>query len=135
MKRAADFDTYHLLSVSAGTPLLTLWTTSWCSTCRIVAPILYDLVESGVGEAEGGVGLCTIEYDSPDIMKEGFGHKYVISTVPTIMAFDGHGARLSTRIMDPAKMNKAFLTNWIREEAKNMGGGGGGGFASKLFRL
>ena len=102
-----------------------------------MSPILYDLVESGVGEAEGGVGLCTIEYDSPDIMKEGFGHKYVISSVPTIMAFDGQGARLSTRLMDPAKMtDKTFLASWIREEARRMGGGSvGSGFASTLFRL
>lgn len=110
-------------------PLITLWTTSWCPTCRIVSPILYSLVESGAGEAEGGVALCTIEYDSPDIMREGFGHRYVISSVPTVMAFDEMGPRMSTRLMDPAKMtDEEFLAGWIREEAKRMGGGGSGFF-------
>ncbi|PKS09346.1 hypothetical protein jhhlp_003960 [Lomentospora prolificans] len=134
VKRVSDFDTYHLLSVSSRSPLLTLWTTSWCPTCKIVSPILYRLVESGVGEAEGGVGLCTIEYDSPDIMKEGFGHMYVISSVPTLMAFDEHGGRMSTRIMDPTQLtDETFLANWIREEARRMNNGAS--LTSRFFKL
>ncbi|CAI4210971.1 unnamed protein product [Parascedosporium putredinis] len=123
---------------SSNSPLLTLWTTSWCPTCKTVSPLLYRLVESGVGEAEGGVALCTIEYDSPDIMKEGFGHMYVISSVPTLMAFNEHGGRMSTRVMDPAQLtSEAFLTNWIREEARSMGGSGftGGGLGGRFFKL
>lgn len=129
VRRPADFDTYHLLSASSRVPLITLWTTSWCPTCRIVSPILYSLVESGTGEAEGGVALCTIEYDSPDIMREGFGHRYVISSVPTVMSFDAQGPRMSTRLMDPGKMtDEEFLAEWIREEARTIGGGGMGFF-------
>lgn len=84
------------------------------------------------------MALCTIEYDSPDIMKEGFGHMYVISSVPTLMAFNGHGGRMSTRVIDPAQLtSEAFLTNWIREEARSMGGGGftGGGLGGRFFKL
>lgn len=129
VRRPGDFHTYQLLSASSRVPLLTLWTTSWCPTCRIVSPILHSLVESGAGEAEGGVALCTVEYDSPDIMREGFGSTYVISSVPTIMSFDATGARLSTRLVDPAKMtDEEFLERWIREEARSVGGGGGTGF-------
>lgn len=124
VRRPSDFHTYHLLSASSRVPLLTLWTTSWCPTCRVVSPVIHGLVESGVGEAEGGVGFCTVEYDAPDIMKEGLGHEYVISSVPTLMAFDEVGPRMSTRIMDPEKMtDEKFLEAWIREEARRIGGG------------
>lgn len=62
-------------------------------------------------------------------MREGFGHTYVISSVPTVMAFDERGARMSSRIMDPAKMtDEDFLAGWIREEARRVGGGGLGFF-------
>ncbi|SPN99746.1 uncharacterized protein DNG_02597 [Cephalotrichum gorgonifer] len=124
VRRPADFDTYHLLSASSRVPLITLWTASWCPTCPIVSPILYSLVESGVGEAEGGVALCTVEYDSPDVMREGFGQAYVISSLPTILAFEETGPRMSTRLMDPANMtDKEFLAGWIREEARHVSGG------------
>jgi hypothetical protein len=45
-------------------PLLTLWTAAWCGT---VSPLIKSLVGSGVGEAEGGVGYCEVEFDAPDV--------------------------------------------------------------------
>ena len=85
VRRPDDFHTYLTLSSSSRTPLLTLWTASWCPTCKTVQPLVQSLVESGVGEAEGGVGYATVEYDAPDIMAAGFGLTYMITSMPATM--------------------------------------------------
>ncbi|KAG7140093.1 hypothetical protein HYQ45_003176 [Verticillium longisporum] len=127
VRKPDDFYTYQQISSSSRTPLLTLWTTSWCSTCRVVAPLLQSLVESGVGEAEGGVAFCTVEYDSPDIMSAGFGMTYMITSVPTLLCFDAQEAQVQTKVQDARKMaDRQFLEDWIRNEARRHGGRGGG---------
>ncbi|KAM0505192.1 hypothetical protein D7B24_005041 [Verticillium nonalfalfae] len=127
VRKPDDFYTYQQISSSSRTPLLTLWTTSWCSTCRVVAPLLQSLVESGVGEAEGGVAFCTVEYDSPDIMSAGFGMTYMITSVPTLLSFDAQEAQVQTKVQDARKMaDRQFLEDWIRNEARRHGGRGGG---------
>ncbi|KAK4040713.1 hypothetical protein C8A01DRAFT_15458 [Parachaetomium inaequale] len=131
-----QFHTYTLLSSSARTPLLTLWTTSWCSTCRVVAPLLQELVESGVGEAEGGVAYCTVEYDAPDVMAAGLGLTYMINSVPTLLSFDAGEAQVQTKVSDGRKLaDRRFLEEWIRNEARRQGnrGGGGSGGGSNLL--
>ncbi len=135
-----QFHTYQLLSSSSRTPLLTLWTTSWCSTCRVVAPLIQELVESGVGETEGGVGYCTVEYDAPDVMAAGLGLEYMINSIPTLLSFDAGEAQVQTKVSDGRKLaDPKFLEAWIREEAKRHGNRGGGGpsggsnFLSSLF--
>lgn len=123
-----QFHTYQLLSTSARTPLLTLWTTSWCSTCRVVAPLLQKLVESGVGEAEGGVAYCTVEYDAPDVMSSGLGFTYMINSIPTLLSFDAGEAQIQTKVTDGRQLaDQKFLEEWIRNEARRHGGRGGGG--------
>ncbi|KAM0322687.1 hypothetical protein ACHAQA_009278 [Verticillium albo-atrum] len=127
VRKPDDFYTYQQLSSSSRTPLLTLWTTSWCSTCRVVAPMLQSLVESGVGEDEGGVAFCTVEYDAPDIMSAGFGMTYMITSVPTLLSFDAQEAQVQTKVQDARKMaDRQFLEEWIRTEARRHGGRGGG---------
>ncbi|KAK4102739.1 hypothetical protein N658DRAFT_422947 [Parathielavia hyrcaniae] len=131
-----QFHTYTLLSSSSRTPLLTLWTTSWCSTCRIVAPLVQELVESGVGEPEGGVGYCTIEYDAPDVMTANLGLTYMINSVPTLLSFDAGEAHVQAKVTDAGKMaDRRFLEEWIRNEARRHGdrGGGGPGGGSNLL--
>ncbi|AEO65023.1 uncharacterized protein THITE_2111533 [Thermothielavioides terrestris NRRL 8126] len=134
-----QFHTYQLLSSSSRTPLLTLWTTSWCSTCRVVAPLVRELVESGVGEAEGGVGYCTVEFDAPDVMAAGLGLTYMINSVPTLLSFDAGEAQVQTKVTDGRQLaDRKFLEEWIKNEARrhgNRGGGGPGGGANLLGSL
>ncbi len=49
-------------------PLITLWTASWCPSCRVVLPLLKELIERDeVGRKEGGVSFAEVEVDSPTI--------------------------------------------------------------------
>ncbi|KAM5379605.1 hypothetical protein ACJZ2D_003799 [Fusarium nematophilum] len=134
-----SFSTYLSLSASSRTPLLTLWTASWCSTCKVVSPVIRDLVESGVGEEEGGVSLAMVEFDSPDIMSgsPNLALTYMITTIPTLLSFDAGEAQTVTKLADSRKLaDMEFLKEWIRTEARRhggRGGGGGGGGASAAF--
>jgi hypothetical protein len=86
------------------------------------------LVESGVGEEEGGVSFCEIEYDSQDIMDSGLGLTYMITSMPTLLSFDRGEAQTGTKVTDPKQMtNKEWLQEWIRNEARRQGNGGSGG--------
>lgn len=53
-----------------------------------MSPVIHELLQSGVGEEEGGVSFCEIEYDSPDIMNDGLAMTYMISSMPTLLSFD-----------------------------------------------
>ncbi|KAI0130072.1 hypothetical protein BJ170DRAFT_299289 [Xylariales sp. AK1849] len=137
IRRPEDLHTYLLLSSSSRTPLITLWTAHWCATCRVVAPLLQSVIESGVGEAEGGVGYVTVEYDAPDIMSDGMGMTYMITSIPTLLSFDAQEAQVETKIVDARKLaDRQFLEEWVRNEARRQGdrgGGGGGGSGKSLF--
>ncbi|KAK0725588.1 hypothetical protein B0H67DRAFT_481702 [Lasiosphaeris hirsuta] len=123
-----QFHNYQLISSSSRTPLLTLWTTSWCPTCRTVEPLLRHLVESGIGEAEGGVGYCTVEYDAPDVMEADLGLTYMINSFPTLLSFDAQEAQLETKVTNGRQLSdRKFLEDWIRTEAKRHGNRGAGG--------
>ncbi|CAG8972108.1 hypothetical protein HYALB_00011240 [Hymenoscyphus albidus] len=157
VRRPDDFQSYLLMSTSSRNPLLTYytnwavsskqtpqphnlkpafvtqpltptqWTASYCNTCRTVAPLIHDLIESGVGEEEGGVSFCEVEYDAPDIMSSGFGMTYMITSMPTLLSFDRGEAQTDTKLVDPRKLrDTAFMKEWIRNEARRRGGGSGG---------
>lgn len=80
-----------------------------------------------MGEAEGGVGYCEVEYDAPDVMAAGLGLTYMINSVPTLLSFDAGEAQVETRVADGKKLrDRAFLEEWIRTEARRHGGRGGG---------
>ncbi|OLN86147.1 Thioredoxin M5, chloroplastic [Colletotrichum chlorophyti] len=134
VRRPDDFHTYQLLSSSSRTPLITLWTTSWCGTCRVVEPLIKSLVESGVGEAEGGVGFCTVEFDAPDVMSGGLGMTYMITSIPTLLSFDNQEAQIQTKVHDAKKLtDRAFLEEWIKTEARRHGQRGAGGSSGGAF--
>ncbi|ATY60621.1 Thioredoxin-like protein [Cordyceps militaris] len=131
------FQTHLALSSSSRTPLLTLWTASWCPTCRNVEPLIRSLVESGVGEPQGGVAFAPVEFDSPDIMSagaEGLAMTYMITSIPTLLSFDAGEAQTTTKMTDARRLaDKDFLTQWIQNEARRHGGRGGGGSSGLSF--
>lgn len=128
VRNADQLTTYLSLSSSSRRPLLTLWTTSWCTTCHQVSPLVKSLIESGVGEAEGGVTYAEIEYDAPDVMTEGLGLTYMINSVPTLLSFDAGEAQVETKVADGNLLrDRRFVEEWIRKEARRHGGRGGGG--------
>lgn len=97
---------------------------------------MQELVESGVGEAEGGVGYCTVEYDAPDVMAAGLGLTYMINSVPTLLSFDAGEAQVRTKVADGRRLaDRKFLEEWMRTEARRHGnrGGGGPGVGSNLL--
>jgi hypothetical protein len=93
------------------------------------------LVDSGIGEEEGGVALTTVEFDSPDIMSAGadsLAMTYMITSIPTLLSFDAGEAQTTTKVVDGKRLaDHDFLVEWIRNEARRHGGrgGGGGGFS------
>ena len=132
-----DLHTYQLLSSSSRQPLITLWTASWCAACRVVSPLLQSVIESGAGEAEGGIGYCIVDYDAPDMMSGGLGMTYMITSIPTLLSFDAGEAQIQTKVTDATKLaDRSFLEEWIRTEARRRGGrsgGGGSGILGGLF--
>ncbi|APA07393.1 hypothetical protein sscle_02g021630 [Sclerotinia sclerotiorum 1980 UF-70] len=82
-----DLSTYISLSTSTSKPLLTLWTTSSCSSCRTISPLLHEIIENGTGEKEGGVLYTEVEFDAPDLLREGLGIRYLVRSVPSLVVF------------------------------------------------
>lgn len=68
VRNLEEFNNYLLLSATNRTAFISLWTASWCPSCKVVAPIIRDLVENeGIGEKEGGISYAEVEIDSPTI--------------------------------------------------------------------
>lgn len=88
-----------------------------------------------MGEAEGGVGYCEVEYDAPDVMTAGLGLNYMVNSVPTLLSFDAGEAQIETKVVDGNKLkDRNFLEEWIQTEARRHGGrGGGGGSSGSIF--
>ncbi|KAF7926483.1 hypothetical protein EAE99_005678 [Botrytis elliptica] len=115
-----DLATYISLSTSSSKPLLTLWTTSYCSTCKSISPLLHQILEAGVGEQEGGVLFAEVEYDAPDVMSEGLGMRYMVRSVPSLVGFwrgevmggEGEGERLGSREIQD--LGREGLEEWVR---------------------
>ncbi|KAI9823733.1 MAG: hypothetical protein M1832_002290 [Thelocarpon impressellum] len=127
VRSVEEFDTVLLLSASARTPLLALFTASWCPSCKTVAPLLRELVgDDGVGESHGGVAYAEIESDAPDVA--GLAGRYVVTSLPTLMAFSRQEPQMATRLAAVRDLtDRGFLTAWIEREATRGGAGGAGG--------
>ena len=55
---------------------------------------------------------------------------FMITSIPTLLSFDGGEAQTSTKITDARKLSdRQFLIDWINNEASRHGGRGGGGAA------
>lgn len=124
------------MSASTRIPLITLWMATWCQTCKIVSPLVQELIEKdGVGEKEGGVSFVEVEMDSPDMGGlAGIGMRYGINSIPTLLAFDRQEPQIETKVgrLNDLK-SREFLVKWIETEARRHGDGGGGGRFMGLF--
>jgi thiol-disulfide isomerase/thioredoxin len=68
VRNTPELENLLLLSASSRVPLITLWTASWCPSCKVIAPVVRRLIEEEhVGREEGGVGFAEVQLDSPDI--------------------------------------------------------------------
>ncbi|KAK5998768.1 hypothetical protein PT974_01150 [Cladobotryum mycophilum] len=121
-----SFHTHLSLSASLGRPLLTLWTASWCPTCRSVEPLLRTLITSGVGESHGGVLFAPIEFDAPEMTSSSeppLAMTFMITSIPTLLSFDAGEPQTSTKVTDARSLaDRQFLVEWICNEAQRHGG-------------
>lgn len=67
---------------------LMMWIVLYCLICKVVEFFIWEFVEFGVGEVEGGVGYCEVEYDVLDVMSVGLGMIYMISVFLIFFSFD-----------------------------------------------
>jgi hypothetical protein len=120
VSRPDEFLTYLQLATlsNPSRPLVTFWTTSSFPDSVRITSLLHELISSGVGEDEGGVSFCEVEYDSFDIRAEGLGWRYNILSAPTLLSFYRGEPRHVTKITDLKVMaDREKLSEWIREEA------------------
>ncbi|ORX95695.1 hypothetical protein BCR34DRAFT_469478, partial [Clohesyomyces aquaticus] len=113
-------DELHTLTVINATDnrsLITLWTASWCSTCQSVKPMIKRMIEEEkIGEREGGLGFAEVELDSTLIGD--LGVKYIITSIPTLLAFSRQEAQLETKLVRPEQMrDREYLREWLVSEA------------------
>lgn len=136
IRKEDELQTLVLMSASTRVPLITLWMTNWCQSCKIVSPMIRELLEKdGIGETQGSVSFAEVEMDSPDLGgMGGLALRYGINSMPTLLAFDRQEPQLETKVarLDDLK-SKAFLTKWIKTEAARHGSGGAGGVFGGLF--
>ena len=136
VRKEDELQTLVLMSASSRVPLITFWMTNWCQSCKVVSPLLRELIEKeGIGEEHGGVSYVEVEMDSPDLGGVGgLALRYGINSMPTLLAFDRQEPQIETKVarLDDLK-SKAFLTRWIETEAARHGSGGAGGRFLGLF--
>ncbi|KAF4124604.1 Thioredoxin [Geosmithia morbida] len=132
----SSLHTYISLSTASNATLLTLWSASWCPSCRAVEPLVISLVrDARVGQEDGSpVNLVRVDFDAPDTQE--LASRYMITALPTLLAFDARRGEPAARLSDPRKMaERGFLQEWIREQAAGGGNAGGGGGASSFGGL
>lgn len=88
----------------------------------------------GIGEEQGGVGFAEIEYDAPG--NEELQMRYMVRSLPTLLAFSRGEAQLETKITRVDEMtNEKLMQEWLEREAARGGQGGAGGGAGLLGKL
>ncbi|MCJ1477631.1 hypothetical protein MMC13_006304 [Lambiella insularis] len=118
------------LSTTSRRPLLALFTVKTSSpvNARVRSLILSLLEEEKIGERDGGVGYTEVEVDAPDCLAEDVQGMYLITSVPTLMAFSRGEPQQLTKVSDIAELqDREFMRLWIENEARRGGAGGAGG--------
>lgn len=98
IKSADEFQTKVL---DADTPVLVDFFATWCGPCRMVAPI----VEEIAAEKAGQVAVYKVDIDeTPDLAA-----KYQVSSVPTLIVFEGGQIKNQTLGAQPKQNILALL--------------------------
>ncbi|RVX74461.1 hypothetical protein B0A52_01587 [Exophiala mesophila] len=128
--------------------LLTLFTTSSCAPCRVIAPLLTDLVKSRApspNDKFSSLALAELELDSPDTSNGrmmDLGIEYGVTSLPTLIGFGGRRAqRVTDRVVDTKLLtDRARMEQWVDEVmskgdpfAVDGGSGGVGGSGSGVL--
>ncbi|KAF2659146.1 hypothetical protein K491DRAFT_567308, partial [Lophiostoma macrostomum CBS 122681] len=122
-----ELHTLTFLSLTDNRPLITLWTASWCATCAAVKPLVKSLIENeGVGLRDeqgglgGGLGFAEVQLDS--VLLGDAAVRYMITSMPTLLAFSRQEAQLETKVTRPEQLkDKEFLREWLLNEARRGG--------------
>ncbi|KIW91562.1 uncharacterized protein Z519_07529 [Cladophialophora bantiana CBS 173.52] len=139
-------DALRLVSAN-NTLMLALFTTSTCTPCRTITPLLTSLVETRPPSPEdrySSLAFAEIELDSPDISNGNMmdlGVEYGVRSMPTLMGFGGRRAeRVTERLVDTRMLsNEKAMAKWVDEEMKkgdpspSSSQSGGGGFLARIF--
>ena len=140
------FHDYLRLVSANNTLLLALFTTSACAPCRVITPLLTELVNNRAPAPDdkfSALTLTEVELDSPDTSNGkmvDLGVEWGVSSMPTLIGFGGRRAdRITERLDDVKAMSdKVRISAWV-DEAMRKGdpfgtqGAGGGGLLSRLF--
>ncbi|OBT99376.1 hypothetical protein VE01_02529 [Pseudogymnoascus verrucosus] len=126
-----------LLSTSSRTPLITYWSAGYCPPCKVISPILHQIISSDSppcpADPGNKVGFVEVEFDAPENMGSSLGMDFIISSLPTLVVFDR--GEVVDRETDVKNMsNEQWLREWIERQARRHGEGtGGGGTGTGLF--
>ncbi|HCL28993.1 MAG TPA: thioredoxin [Candidatus Latescibacteria bacterium] len=74
-------DNFESEVLQAETPVLVDFWAAWCGPCRMVAPIVEELV----GEYDGRAKICKLDVDSAQKTAQQYG----IRSIPTLLIFNG----------------------------------------------
>jgi len=139
------FHDYLRVCSANNTLLFALFTTSACTPCRTIIPLLQDLITTRVSKSDdkfSDLSFAEVELDSSDQSNGNMmdlGIEYGIMSLPTLAGFGGRRTeRLTDRIVDTRMMgDKTRMATWIDAEMKKgdrfSTGGGGGGLLTKIF--
>lgn len=144
-------DALRLCSAN-NTLLLALFTTSACTPCRVITPLLTSLIETrppSPADKYTSLAFAELELDSPDTSNGSMmdlGVEYGVTSMPTLMGFGGRRAeRVTERVVDTRLLtDEVRLAKWLDVEMGKgdpfptvAGGGGGssgqGGLLSRIF--
>ncbi|KIX02821.1 uncharacterized protein Z518_08764 [Rhinocladiella mackenziei CBS 650.93] len=118
-------DALRLCSAN-NTLLLTLFTTSTCTSCRTITPLLQSLVEKRPSSSEdrySALAFAELQLDRPGT---GAGNmfdlavEYGVSSMPTLMGFGGRRAeRVTERLVDTRVMSDGRrMTTWVDDQMR-----------------
>jgi hypothetical protein len=138
------FHDYLRVCSANNTFLLTIFTTSACTPCRTITPLLQDLVTTRSPKPVdkfSGLFFAEVELDSPDQSNGNMmdlGIEYGITSLPILAGFGGRRTeRLTERIVDTKMMgDKIRMAAWIDEKMEKgdpFGTESGGGLFARLF--